>query len=253
MSFLNDEIKRRALSLNLTEIGFCTHKGKKAVCVLFPYFFGGEKEGGLSMYTRGRDYHKVAKEKLSLLLAPFTDDAEIFVDTGPKDNLEVALKCGLGVLGRNSLLINENLGSWIFIGYALTDLPLDDSAPLNGSCINCGRCVKSCPGGALKDGFDINLCASHISQKNGDLSEKEKSILKKSGYIFGCDVCQTVCPMNVNIKDGLSEFSENRIYSLKADELSDMTNACFSEKYGDYAFSWRKKNIIIRNISIIEE
>lgn len=248
---IKEEIRLAAKELGIEQIGFCPHEGKSAVCCLFPYYHNDGKDANISMYARGVDYHILAKEKLSTLLSPFTENFEIRVDIGPTDNVEVALKSGLGVIGKNRLLINETLGSYFFIGYALTDLEIEPDSPLIGSCLSCNRCILSCPGGALTfSGFELSKCASHISQKKGELSEDEIKILKKSKLIWGCDICQEVCPMNKVPLSAMAEFKENRIFRLEKEDIENLSNREFNEKYADRAFAWRGKSPLLRNIEL---
>lgn len=249
---LRGEIIKKAHSLGISEIGFCRHNEESAVCCLFPYFVDGEKSR-ISMYARGKDYHKVILEKLRLLMADFDPSARLFSDIGPPDDILIAQKCGLGVKGKNSLLINKSLGSWFFIGYALTSLSLSPNEPSFSSCAECGKCIAACPGGALtSDGFTKERCASFLTQKKGELTPSEEEIIKKSGYIFGCDICQTVCPMNLGRGTCMAEFAENRITKLSLPKLCEMTNREFSAEYGDRAFSWRTKAPLIRNMKLYE-
>ena len=248
---IKEEIIKKAKDLGIDEIGFSLHEGKTAVCCLFPYYHNDGKEANISMYARGRDYHLVAKEKLSSLLSPFTDSFELRVDTGPADNVEVAIKSGLGVMGKNRLLINENLGSYFFIGYALTDFEIAPDVPKGGTCLSCNRCLISCPGGALTgDGFKLDNCASHISQKKGDLTEEEIKIFRKSKLIWGCDICQEVCPMNKVPLKSMVEFEKDRIPTLKKEDLENLSNKEFAEKYKARAFAWRGKAPLLRNIDL---
>lgn len=249
---LKAEIIKKAYSLGIEHIGFCRHKGKSAVACLFPYYVFGEASH-LSVYARGKDYHKVATEKLSALMADFDPEAELFSDIGPEDNIYVAQKCGLGVRGKNMLLINEDLGSWFFIGYALTEKYIEPDAPSFSECIGCGKCTAACPGGALQDTFLPERCVSYLTQKKGALTSDEEKLIKKSGFIFGCDICQDVCPMNFGKGKCLSEFKENRILSLDKDELSSMSNRAFMRKYADRAFSWRGKAPLLRNLELYEK
>lgn len=246
---VKDELIKKARSLGISETGFCSHRGKTAVCCLFPYYVKGEVSR-ISVYARGRDYHKVVREKMALLLADFDPDAEIFSDIGPPEDIPIAQKCGLGVKGMNGLLINKNLGSWFFIGYALTSLDIEPSEPLFSGCIGCGKCARACPGGAIGEKFVPERCASSLTQKKGELSPDEEAIIKRSGFIFGCDICQTVCPMNAGKGTCLPEFSENRILSLDENELSAISNREFMRRYSQYAFSWRGRAPLLRNIKL---
>ncbi len=226
----------------------------KAVC-LFPYFTGKKNMGNLSMYAYGKDYHAICADFL-LKIADFIKEhfpsakTEIHVDKGEGNDKEAAYLAGLGFYGKNTLLINETFGSFVFIGYVETDVILPPDSPLSAKCLGCGKCEKACPGGALKDGkLDETKCASHISQKKGELSKEETEILKKSGLIWGCDTCQTVCPHNAATKiTPIRAFSENHIYSLS---YQDETNKEFLELYKDRAFSWRGKSVINRNLEVL--
>ncbi len=251
---LKEEIKASAKTLGIEQTGFCIHEGKSAVCCLFPYYVNDGKNTNISMYARGIDYHILAKEKLSALLSPFTKNFEIRVDIGPVDNTEVAYKSGLGVIGKNRLLINDALGSYFFIGYALTDLEIEPDTPISGSCLNCNRCILACTGGALSfDGFDITKCASHISQKKGELSEDEIKILKKSKLIWGCDTCQEVCPMNKVPLLAMAEFKTDRIPYLKKEDIENLSNREFNEKFSGRAFTWRGKAVLLRNMELLKK
>ncbi len=251
---LKEEIKKEANALGIEQIGFCSHEGKTAVCCLFPYYHNDGKDANISMYARGIDYHILAKAKLFTLISHFTENFEIRVDIGPIDNTEVAYKAGLGVMGKNRLLINPSLGSYFFIGYALTDLDIEPDSPVTGSCLSCNRCILECPGTALSaGGFELSKCASHISQKKGELSFDEIKVLKKSKLIWGCDICQEVCPMNKIPLKSMAEFTENRIPVLKKEDIENLSNREFSEKYSDRAFTWRGKAVLLRNMELLKK
>lgn len=246
---VKEELIKKARSLGISEIGFCSHRGKTAVCCLFPYYVEGEASR-ISVYARGRDYHRVVREKTALLLADFDPEAEIFSDIGPHEDIFIAQKCGLGVKGKNGLLINKNLGSWFFIGYALTSLSAEPDEPSFSGCIGCGKCMGACPGGAIGEKFVPEKCASYLTQKKGGLSPEEEAIVKKSGFVFGCDICQSVCPMNRGKGACLPEFLHGRILSLDLSELSSVSNREFMRRYGSYAFSWRGKAPLLRNLKL---
>lgn len=254
---MKNKIKEFIKTLGINEVGITDLNGKTAIVCLFPYFSGYE-EGNLSVYCYSTDYHIITKEKLNLIcrfLLSKTNAtyAEGFADIGPEVDKNLAYASGLGFYGKNTLLINTRLGSYFFIGYVLTDLELEHDEPLNQTCLSCGKCINSCPGNALKDGFNTPRCASAINQKKGELKQWEIEIMRASGYAFGCDICQKVCPHNQNPPAPMAEFLENRIFNLTRDMFEGLSNKEFKAKYGSYAFSWRGKNILLRNIEILNE
>ena len=240
----------------IEKCGVASYNGKSAIVCLFPYFTG-YKEGNLSLYARSYDYHKIIKEKLSPIcdfinsLSPDTE-CEVFADIGPEVDRELAYKAGLGFYGKNGMLINDDFGSWFFIGYILCDLEIEIDKPLDKTCLGCNKCIENCPGKALGENFKLDNCASHISQKKGDLTESEIAILKKSKLIFGCDMCQRVCPHNNITPRPLKEFTEDLIHSLSLSDIENLSNREFMQKYGERAFSWRGKGLLLRNINILK-
>lgn len=244
-------------SLGIEKCGTARYGEKSAIVCLFPYFCG-DSEGNLSLYARGLDYHLVIKEKLSPVcdfirtIAPDVE-CQIFADIGPEVDRQLAYEAGLGFYGKNQMLINDDFGSYFFIGYILCDLALAADTPLQKTCMGCNLCIENCPGGALGESFDINKCASHISQKKGDLTENEIAILKKSGLVFGCDMCQRVCSHNNITLKPLKEFTKDLIDSISLSDLDGLSNREFGKKYKNRAFSWRGKGVLERNIKFIEE
>lgn len=240
----------------IEKCGVTHYDNKTAIVCLFPYF-SGYADGNLSLYARPYDYHSIIKEKLSIVcdyirtLSPDTK-CEVFADTGPHVDRLLAYNAGLGFYGKNGMLINDDLGSFFFIGYILCDLKMEEDTPLSKTCIGCNKCIESCPGGALGEDFKIDRCASHISQKKGDLAEHEIAILKKSKLIFGCDMCQRVCPHNNITPRPMKEFTEDLIHSLSLSDIENLSNREFMKKYGERAFSWRGKGVLLRNINILK-
>lgn len=223
------------------------------VC-LFPYYTGRKNEGNISMYAYACDYHEIVScylLKIALHIQSLSPSSEtkIHVDKGEGDDKKAALAAGLGFIGKNTLLINEEYGSFVFIGYVETDLILEPDVSLESTCLSCGLCEKHCPSGAIKNGkINPSLCASSISQKKGILSSAEEEILVKSGLIWGCDICQTVCPHNQTpLISPLTEFHSDLLFSLSP---LHMSNKEFFSAYGNRAFSWRGKAILNRNMEI---
>ncbi len=244
-------------SLGIEKCGIARFGKRSAIVCLFPYYCG-ERDGNLSLYARSLDYHLVIKEKLSPVcdfirtLSP-DGECQIFADIGPEVDRRLAYEAGLGFYGKNKMLINDDFGSYFFIGYILCDLDLAPDTPLQKTCMGCNRCIENCPGGALGEEFDINKCASHISQKKGDLTESEIAILKKSALVFGCDMCQRVCPHNNITPKPMEEFTKDLIDNINLSDLESLSNREFMKKYKNRAFSWRGKGVLERNIKLIEE
>lgn len=257
---MNHELKSKILtfvaSLGIPAVGVSGNgKTYSNIVCLFPYYTGAFENANISQYTFSRDYHIICTEYLEkiqnyiLSLAPETK-TEIHVDKGEGNDKEEAYKAGLGFYGKNSLLINPTFGSFVFIGFLRTDLVLPPDQPLKRTCRNCGNCVEACPGGAIHAGKILqDQCASYLSQKKGALSNEEESILKKSGLIWGCDTCQLVCPHNQDIPlSPIADFYESQIHFISSLHLS---NTAFKKQYGDRAFSWRGRNVLLRNLDII--
>lgn len=232
---------------------------RSVIVCLFPYYKGFDEDGNISNYTYAVDYHITAKKKLAMIgeyLKSCLDNFEYVshVDTGPLPDRYLGNLAGLGFYGINSHLINEQYGTYTFIGYILCSYLFEPDKPLERTCIKCGACVKACPGGAILGDFTINpyRCKSFLTQKKGDLEEEEINIINKSKLVFGCDICQKVCPHNRCIQEtNLVEFKENLITKLDMEEIKGLSNKEFKKKYGDRAFSWRGRNIILRNFEYV--
>jgi len=228
---------------------------KSIIVCLFPYYTTAPK-GNISKYAYGEDYHYVTERKLSKVKALLESKgykAQIYADNTPLNDRYLAYKAGLGFIGKNGFLINPLYGTYTFIGYIITDCPLTPDTPLENTCMQCMQCIKSCPGGALSEcgSFDAQKCLSYITQKKGELSEDEKNIIKKSGSIWGCDVCQDVCPHNKNVPvSPFEEFTKNIISDLELD--GEISNREFKRNYAKRAFSWRGKAVLLRNLNIIK-
>ena len=208
--------------------------------------------GNISSYAYGKDYHRVlpeiARPAAEMLLSQ-NYSAAVFSDTGELPDRYLAYLSGLGFFGKNHCLIHPKYGSFIFIGYILTNCPLPQDTPLASACAGCGECVRACPSGALQNG-DFSLCLSHITQKKGTLSPAEEALIKSSGTIWGCDICQNVCPHNLRAPDSaVGDFCGDPITNLSLPE--DISNREFKRLFGDRAFSWRGKNVLLRNQRII--
>lgn len=228
---------------------------KSIIVALFPYYFGEVENANISMYTYGEDYHQVIRKILENVCSELNlKDYAMHIDIGPNIERTLALNAGLCFQGKNGLCINDDYGSYFFIGYIACNEEIEFDKPLRKSCLNCNKCVEACPGGALGDGFYEEKCLSAITQKKGMLSEEEIELIKNNGYAFGCDICQKVCPHNKNVKKSeINEFVTGIITKLELSEISKMSNREFMKEYKDRSFSWRGKGVVERNLKILEK
>jgi epoxyqueuosine reductase len=234
---------------------------QSVIVCLFPYFVGSNENANLSKSSFSLDYHIIAKAKLEQIGAFLKQripgfEYKAFVDNGPLVDRYLASLAGLGYFGVNAHIITDKYGSYVFIGYIINNYAFAPDKPQDRTCIQCGACIRSCPGCAILGDFDINplRCRSFITQKKSELTELELEILGKSPLVYGCDICQDVCPHNADVKHTpISEFSENIKSNIEYKELQEISNKEFLRRYKNRAFSWRGKNMLIRNFESIEK
>lgn len=227
------------------------------ISIAFPYAKELDQTGdaNFSIYTRGRDYHKIIRRYLDRITAYIHElgwSAEAYTDSTQLPERLIAALAGLGYLGRNSTLITEPYGSFVFLGEIRTDLPLViERSYINpgdySRCGECSNCLKACPVGVLgQDYVETGRCLSEVTQKKYH-SEAELRLL--GGRLFGCDTCQLVCPHNRDKAGlGLPEFTTLE-YMSRPDllELVFMSKETFKEKYGLTSAGWRGKAVLAKN------
>ena len=165
-----------------------------------------QRSGLISRYAVIRDYHKVFGQKLkkmaSFMETELQGQARYYVDTGPLMEKAYAESCGMGVIGKNSLLITPQYGSWVFLGVIVTDLELEaESQTLSLRCGSCRRCMTACPTNAIvSEGvIDSSRCFSYLTiEHKGPIPIQLREAMGE--MIFGCDICQEVCPHNSRAK-----------------------------------------------------
>ena len=234
---------------------------KSIIVCAFPYYIGDKENSNLSKYCYGKDYHIVVKQKMEQITEYLTSrikgfEYKIFVDNGPLVDRYLAYLSGIGYFGINNNIITDEYGSYVFIGYIINNYEFTADEPLPKTCIKCGKCVEYCPGNAILGNFEMNptRCLSYITQKKEELSEEERNILNSSNKIFGCDICQEVCPHNKHIPiTNINEFLEDTIINLEYEDIDTLSNKEFKRRYGNRAFSWRGRKIIKRNMDILRE
>ena len=229
---------------------------KSVICVGMPYyshsFDGLMPLWGISRFARGIDYHVVLKEKLELLASFLVSyigsrfEYRIAVDSVPLVERALAHRAGLGWYGKNNWLINPNYGSWFVIGELLTNVPLQPDSSLERDCGDCDLCLRACPTGALEEPYTINTnkCLSCLTQIKKSVPVGYRNKFRRS--IFGCDICQEVCPVNRQLY-GTGKFAEDQeaIESLKV--LFNLTEKEFRQNYGATGFAWVGIELLQRN------
>jgi epoxyqueuosine reductase len=161
------------------------------------------ERGKISRYAWGDDYHDIVGNRLKLLwefVKELMPEAEgrYYVDTGPVMEKVWAMRAGNGWVGKHTNLISREYGSWIFLGEIITTLKLEYDIPTQDYCGTCRRCVDACPTGAIVDEYilDSNRCLSYITIEHRD-AYPEHIKPNTEQWIFGCDICQDVCPWNI--------------------------------------------------------
>ena len=224
-----------------------------AFMIAVPYMVKDEIKGNISEYAKSKDYHlffsSLFGEILPVLRSEFPEyKFEGFTDHSPIDEINAAAKAGLGIIGSNGLFITEKYSSFVFVGEIITDAPIKCEAHEIKLCEDCGLCKKACPTGCDKIG-----CLSAVTQKKGELTEDETSLIALNGSAWGCDICQKVCPHTQKaIKSGsvyseISFFLNDRTPYLTYDLVENMPDELFKER----AYSWRGKAPLLRNLKIL--
>jgi epoxyqueuosine reductase len=180
--------------------------GKSIISIAFPYYTETpaqwKKQHLISNYAWGEDYHGVIKKRLKVALQKISEvipdfRGRGFTDSAPLPEKIIAAACGVGWIGKNSLLISPAWGSYIFLAEIVCNLDLTSTPPLSDKCGTCELCVNACPNSAIVDlqTIDANKCASYLTiEKHGEFNSVEER--KIHYHLFGCDSCQLVCPWN---------------------------------------------------------
>ena len=213
----------------------------------------------ISKYAYGKDYHKVLKKKLKKLLFLMRErigdiEGRVFVDSAPIHERAWAKLSGLGWVGKNSLLINKNQGSYFFLAEIICDLELEYDEPVLNRCGNCSRCIDACPTGAITKAQVINAkkCISYLTIENKDnIPEELNDSMNNS--IFGCDVCQDVCPWNKNSKphEEIEFLPKKNLKKLRKKDWVELTEETFDRIFEGSAIKRTKYKGLKRNIRAV--
>lgn len=217
----------------------------------------GAYRGIFARASWGRDYHDVLRDRLSQLEAYIKElvpDVRIqsMVDTGALSDRAVAERAGIGWNGKNTSIITEEFGSWVYLGEMITDLYLPPDESLLDGCGDCTLCLDVCPTGALVGPGQLNAqkCIAYLTQTKGFIDEFYRE--KMGNRLYGCDTCQTVCPKNRK-----RNFTHHSEFEPDAEHVKPLlkplltiSNREFKRTYGPMSGSWRGKKPIQRNAII---
>ena len=237
---------------------------KSVISLLFNYYPSKEINNNsfkISKYAYGKDYHFIIKDKLKTLLSSMRNeigeiDGRVFVDSAPIMEKAWAKKSGLGWIGKNTNLISKKTGSFFFIAEIIVDLELEYDNEVTDHCGSCNACLDACPTDALYEPYkiDASKCISYFTI---ELKEQFPNDLKKdfNDWIFGCDICQDVCPWNKfsrpNEEPLLNPLKEINQYSKK--DWLELTDEVFKVVFKGSPIERSKFNGLKRNIKYANE
>ncbi len=216
--------------------------------------------GWISRYAWGDDYHVVLRRGLERLEALLRErageafEARICVDTAPLLERSYARLAGLGWIGKNTCLINQESGSWFFLGELLVSLAIEPDAPPPDRCGTCTRCIDACPTDALVPGgpgytVDSRRCISYFTiELHGAVEEERRSAI--GSHVFGCDICQDVCPWNREAPVTDEASFEARHAAPPLERLAGLTEEEFREMFRNAPVSRARYRGFLRNVAI---
>jgi len=221
--------------------------------------FSDRERAWISRYAWGADYHSILRRKLEQFKAKLLELQEfsyrVCVDTAPLLERSYAQQAGLGWIGRNTCLINQNLGSWLFLGELLTTLDLEADAPPPDRCGSCTACVDACPTAAIvpsPDGrfeLDSRLCISYFTiELRSAIPEAQRPRL--GHHVFGCDICQDVCPWNRRAATTSESGFLPREVAPPLERMASLTEAEFRAMFLDTTVSRAKYSGFLRNVAV---
>lgn len=244
--------------------------GVKSVIVLAMNYYPADREppsatppgGRISRYARGRDYHEIIEGRLGRIESFVRKQCggrtacRSYVDHGPALEKALAREAGLGFIGKNTLLITDAFGSWVFLAVILTTAELASGAPRTSECGSCRLCLDACPTGAFAAPYvlDATRCISYLTIENrADIPEELGA--RMEDRLFGCDVCQEVCPYNAKpVPTRVSEFVSGAGPGplLDLNEILEIdSDADFSLRFAGTPLMRAKRRGLRRNAEVV--
>lgn len=236
---------------------------KSVISLMYNYYPEKELDSDfkLAKYAYGEDYHFVIKRKLKTLLATLQEEigdinGRVFVDSAPVHERAWAQRAGLGWIGKNSLLLNRQMGSFFFLAELIIDLELEPDGPVPDYCGTCTRCMDACPTDAIPEPYvvDGSKCISYFTiELKNEIPTEMKG--KFEDWIFGCDICQDVCPWNRFSKPHADkELAPNpELSHFTRRDWEELTEETFREVFKRSAVKRTKFSGLKRNIKFVRE
>jgi epoxyqueuosine reductase len=218
----------------------------------------GKGDGWIARYAWGDDYHDVVKARLEALrtqlkaeLGPM--ESRVYVDTGPIVERAYAAAAGLGAWGKNTCLLHPEHGSWFFLGEVVTDLDLEPDAPRADMCGSCTACLDACPTGALVAPYELDArrCISYLTiEVKGAIPEERRAGMGR--HVFGCDICQDVCPWNQRRRETGGEAFAPRegLVAPDLEALASLDDERFRERFRGSPVKRAKRRGLLRNVCV---
>ena len=220
---------------------------------------GSGPSGKIARYAWGDDYHQVIKKRLKEFvedLAPRIDRpvrTRLFVDDGPMNDRAAAERAGVGWFGKNTNILTTTHGSWVLLGQVITDLELTPDTPLAKNCGDCVRCIDACPTGAIVAPYviDNTRCISFLTiELRGAIPREMRPLV--SDWVFGCDICQDVCPVNRDVARSLEPaFQQRHDFAAPALlPLLELDDEGFRERFRNSPVKRAKRVGLQRNVCV---
>jgi epoxyqueuosine reductase len=261
MAYLTSQVRRRS------DLRAALPWARSVVCLGLQYDTpvpysteAGAGSGWIARYAWGDDYHEVMASLLERLAAELQRAlgplrSRVYADTGPLVERAYAAAAGLGAWGKNTCLLHPEHGSWFFLGEIVTDIELTPDAPRTDMCGTCTACLDACPTGALPRPYvlDATRCISYLTiELKGELPEDRRAGVGR--HVFGCDICQDVCPWNRKRRHSAGAPFEARP-GLLAPDLAELTalvldEAAFRERFRKSAVKRTRRRGLLRNLAV---
>jgi epoxyqueuosine reductase len=259
MAYLTSQQERRA------DVRTAFPWARSLVCVGLQYDTPGPystasdgSRGWIARYAWGDDYHDVVKARLEDLRARLLAElgpmeSRVYVDTGPIVERAYAAAAGLGAWGKNTCLLHPEHGSWFFLGEVITDLEMAPDAPRTDMCGSCTACLDACPTGALVAPYELDArrCISYLTiELRGAIPDEHRAAV--GHHVFGCDICQDVCPWNRRRREqGGAEFAPREgLMAPDLDALAILDEEAFREWFRGSPVKRAKRRGLLRNVCV---